>query len=153
MIQALPHFRRLSNDACLYAAHGLYNIDFDKSSFGSYVVEANNAVTSELKVMLQSQRQVADTKTDIIVDRAFLTRKVRDECKQVIEYWGGRWVLVFLDADEIVLRRRMTERRAGVQQRGKGADDMLDATDEVWEGFLAIFERPSGEGVLVIKVS
>ena len=106
-------------------------------------------MTSELKVML---RQIADTKTDIIVDRAFLTREMRDEYKQIIEHWGGRWVLVFLDADEIVLRRRVSERRAGVQQRGKSADDMLDATDGVWEDFLAIFERPSGEGELVIKV-
>lgn len=115
--------------------------------------EAVNTIMSELKDMLQSLHQVADAKTDIIVDRVFLTRKLRDECKQVVEHWGGRWVLVFLDADEVVLRRRVSERRAGVQQRGKTADDMLDVADEVWESFLAIFERPSGEGELVIKVS
>jgi hypothetical protein len=95
----------------MHAAHGLYNVDFDQSSFGSYLDEARNNITSELKVMLQSQHQVGDTKTGIIVDRGFLTRKTRDECKRVIEHWGGRWVLVFLDADEIVLRRRVSERR------------------------------------------
>jgi predicted kinase len=153
VIQALPHFKRLSIDACIYAAHGLYDVDFDKSSYGSYLDEARNTITSELKVMLQSLHQVANTKTDIIVDRGFVTRKIRDECKQVIEHYGGRWVLVFLDADEMVLRRRMSERRARVQQCGKSADDMLDAVDDVWESFLITFERPSDEGELVIKVS
>jgi predicted kinase len=117
------------------------------------VDEATNTLMLELKDMLQSLHQVANAKTDIIVDRGFLTRKMRDEWKQAIEHGGGRWVLVFLDADEIVLRRRISERRVGVRQRGKTADDMLDVADEVWESFLAIFERPGGEGELVIKVS
>jgi predicted kinase len=103
--------------------------------------------------MLQSQHQVADTKTDFIVDGGFLTRKRRDEYKQMIENYGGRWVLIFFDADEIVLRRRINERRARVQQYGKSADDMLDVADDEWESQLAIFERPGDEGELVIKVS
>jgi hypothetical protein len=71
----------------------------------------------------------------------------------MIEHYGGRWVLIFFDADEIVLRRRISERRARVQQCGKSADDMLDIADDVWESFLTIFERPGDEGELVIKVS
>ena len=153
VIQALPHFKRLSIDVYIYAAHGLYDVDFDKSSFGRYVDEARNTIWSELKVMLQSKHQVADTKTDFIVDGGFLTRKRRDEYKQMVEHCGGRWVLVFFDADEMVLRRRINERRARVQQCGKSADDMLDVADDVWKSFLAFFERPSDEGELVIKVS
>jgi hypothetical protein len=149
----LPHFKRLSIDVNIYAAHGLYKVDFDKSFLSRYIDEARNTIMSELKVMLQSQRQVADTKTDFIVDGGFLTRKRRDEYKQMIEHYGGRWVLIFFDADEIVLRRRISERRARVQQCGKSADDMLDIADDVWESFLTIFERPGDEGELVIKVS
>lgn len=92
--------------------------------------------------------------TNLVLDRSFYAKADRDEYRALAEDAGARVVLVFLDADRDVLWRRIGkrwERRA--EGRGVDADSAMDVTEEVLDAYLAGFERPSGEGEVVIRVT
>lgn len=84
----------------------------------------------------------------MILDFSFAFRKTRDEWKSLIEVRGGRWILVYLDVNDEELRRRVKARN---QLDVKDGDSAYLVTDEVLERYLAGFEKPDGEGEIVLR--
>ena len=84
---------------------------------------------------------------DVVLDFSFAFRVSRDEWKGLVEEMGGRWVLVYLDVRVEELRRRVRGRNNLVVKDG---DSACLVTDEVLEGYVAGFERPVGEGQVVL---
>lgn len=135
----------------IYAKHGLYAINYPAHKYDDYQTEAQQSLKAELTRLLQEQQR------DTILDLAFWNKGYRDEYKRIIESNDGRWVLVFLDAEKEVLWRRIQERRArrdalSVDDGGRDGDSAFDVDKETFEVYCGGFERPAGEGEVVVKV-
>ncbi|KAF4985718.1 hypothetical protein FDECE_16358 [Fusarium decemcellulare] len=149
IIGRLPNFERLSADKTVHEKHGLYAIDYPAERYEEYLDEAQDIIRAELARLLQQKDK------DVILDLSFWNREYRNAYKEIIENNGGRWVLVFLDADRELLWERITKRRSqrdaldAVHRDGDSAFDIDEKTFSMyWEGF----ERPKGEGECVIKI-
>ncbi|EPS28938.1 hypothetical protein POX_f08012 [Penicillium oxalicum] len=136
-----PSFQRLSIDSYIYNHHGLYGVDYPKEKYNDYQQEAVTALRSELAQLVQQGSR------DAILDFAFAFQETRDEWKDLIEESGGRWVLVYLDVEPDELRRRV---RARNQLAVKDGDSAFLVTEETLESFILGFERPIGEGEIVL---
>ncbi|KAB8215698.1 P-loop containing nucleoside triphosphate hydrolase protein [Aspergillus novoparasiticus] len=141
IVSAYPSFRRLSIDSYIYSHHGLWNIDYPREQYEAYQLEAEEALRAELNSALTGGQ------VDLVLDFSFAYREVREEWKRLIEGSGGRWVLVFLDVDAAELRRRVQARNEKVDKDG---DSAFYVTEEILERYLSGFERPDGEGELVL---
>ncbi|OOQ83110.1 ATP/GTP-binding protein [Penicillium brasilianum] len=139
-----PSFHRLSIDSYIYGHHGLYGVDYPKEKYNDYQEEAAAALRSELAQLVQQGSR------DAILDFAFAFQETRDEWKDLIEESGGRWVLVYLDVDADELRRRVKARN---QLAVKDGDSAFLVTEETLESFIAGFERPVGEGEVVLRLN
>ena len=137
-----PSFKRLSIDSYIYTKYGLYSVDYPGNMYHNYQDEAQSALQTELPQLLQQGSQ------DIILDLSCAFQKTRDEWKQLIKESGGRWVLAYLDVDGDELRRRV---RARNQLAVKDGDSAFFMTSEIMESYLAGFERPIGEGEIILR--
>lgn len=66
---------------------------------------------------------------------------------------GGRWVLVFLDADKDVLWKRVQERKAKREIEGRDGDSAYDVEEDVFQMYLGGFEKPEGEGEVRVVIT
>jgi predicted kinase len=139
----MPNFTRLSVDTYVHSKHGFYGIDYPHSRYSEYLVEARAALRHQLIDVLR-----AKDGGDVVLDFAFAFKEDRDDWKKAIEIEGGRWVLVYLEADREALWRRIQERKA----KGLDADSAFEMTEEVLDGYMKGFEVPRGEGEIVLKV-
>ncbi|RJE25074.1 hypothetical protein PHISCL_02609 [Aspergillus sclerotialis] len=135
-----PSFKRLSIDSYVYAHHGLYSVDYPKEKYNDYLDEAELALRDELAQLIRSG-------DDVVLDFSFAFQTFRNEWKSLVEELGGRWVLVYLDVRADELRRRV---RARNQLAVKDGDSAFLVTDEILDRYLAGFERPVGEGEVVL---
>jgi predicted kinase len=119
-------------------------VDYPKEKYNDYQEEAAAALRSELAQLVQQGAR------DAILDFAFAFQETRDEWKDLIEESGGRWVLVYLDVDADELRRRVKARN---QLAVKDGDSAFLVTAEILESFIAGFERPVGEGEVVLRLN
>ncbi|KAE8132886.1 P-loop containing nucleoside triphosphate hydrolase protein [Aspergillus pseudotamarii] len=141
IVSAYPSFYRLSIDSYVYSHHGLWDIDYPRDQYEEYQLEAEEALRTELISALTGGQ------VDIVLDFSFAYREVREEWKRLIEGSGGRWALVFLDVDAAELRRRVRARNERVDKDG---DSAFYVTEEILERYLTGFERPDGEGEIVL---
>ncbi|CAM1502364.1 Fc.00g043480.m01.CDS01 [Cosmosporella sp. VM-42] len=144
-------FTRLSVDPLIYESHGLYAIDYPSHKYTEYQAEASQRLETKLICLLR------DRQRDIVIDLSFWSKEYRDEYKAIVDLNGGRWVLVFLDAEKEVLWRRISERRVrrdALNERriGSDGDSAFDVDDDVFEIYCNGFESPAGEGEIVIKI-
>ncbi|KAI5456757.1 ATP/GTP-binding protein [Mariannaea sp. PMI_226] len=151
IIQKVPNFVRLSVDVLVYEKHGLYAIDYPREKYEEYLDEGQNRLKGEL------ERLIKEKKNNIALDLSFWNKEYRDEYKELIERSGGRWVLVFLDAEKEVLWRRITSRRAhrdalGAREKGRDGDSAFDVDEKTFEMYCSGFEKPVGEGEITIQV-
>ncbi|KXG46467.1 uncharacterized protein PGRI_053230 [Penicillium griseofulvum] len=138
-----PSFKRFSIDSHIYIKYGLYGVDYPEDKYSGYQDEAESALRHELVQLLRQGSQ------DAILDFSFAFQETRDEWKRLIEESGGRWVLTYLDVGGDELRRRV---RARNQFAIKDGDSAFFVTNEILESFLAGFERPTGEGEIVLQL-
>ncbi|GJN78481.1 hypothetical protein PLIIFM63780_001975 [Purpureocillium lilacinum] len=149
IVSRLPAFTRLSVDAIIHATHGLYGIDYEPSKYSEYQDEAQDKLKDRLRALLRAKDR------DAVLDLAFWNKEYRDEFKSLIEENGGRWVLIFLQADRELLWRRITERRARrdamheTDERRDG-DSAFDVDEATFDMYYSGFESPQGEGEIVI---
>lgn len=142
-IAASSHkFTRLSIDNILFSRHGLYGIDYPHSSLSTYQDEADSIFHSETKRLLLED-------INLVLDRAFYAKADRDEYRSLAEQAGARVLLVFLEASRDVLWSRIQQRKAA----GRDADSALEIPEELLDSYLAGFERPVGEGEVVVHVT
>ena len=137
-----PNFIRLSVDAIVFEKHGCYGVDYAKDLYETYQDEAQELLKIELIRLLRERER------DIVLDLSFYSCEYRDEYRALIEGEGGRWVLVYFDAEKDVLWRRIQERK----RKGVNADSAYDVTEDVLDRYVNGFERPDGEGEIVIPV-
>ena len=147
----LPSFVRISIDARIHDTHGLYGIDYPSEKYSDYQIEAKEFVIGELRRLLHQRKR------DIVLDLAFCNAQYRNEFKEMIEASGGRWVLVFLDASRDTLWKRITMRKElrdslSTADKGRDGDSAFDIDEETFEMYWSGFERPEGEGEIIIKV-
>ncbi|KAM5377542.1 hypothetical protein ACJZ2D_004911 [Fusarium nematophilum] len=146
-----PNFLRLSGDEIIHQKHGLYAIDYSADQYEAYQTEAQKLLKAELVRILREKQR------DIVLDLSFYNWEYRNEYRDIIEPNGGRCVLVFLDADNETLWRRIGQRRAkrdalDVADKNRDGDSAYNIDEETFEMYCDGFERPEGEGELVIKV-
>jgi predicted kinase len=84
----------------------------------------------------------------VVLDFSFAFRETRDEWKHIAESNGARGVLFYLDVEADELRRRV---RARNSLEMKDGDSAFFVTEKILEGYLTGFERPDGEGEIVLR--
>ncbi|KAJ5095235.1 hypothetical protein N7532_007526 [Penicillium argentinense] len=136
-------YHRLSIDSWVYNHYGLYGTDYPAERYSGYQEEAESALRIELASLLREGAQ------DVVLDFSFAFRETRDEWKQLVEAYGGRWVLLYLDVEADELRRRV---RARNSLKAKDGDSAFPVTEEILEGYLRGFERPDQEGEVVLRI-
>lgn len=149
IIDHFPNFIRLSVDDIIFKSYGLYAIDYAQDKYQEYQAEAQEILIAELKHRLE------ETTSDITLDLSFWSKEYRDEFKAIIKELGGRWVLIFLDADKELLWKRITSRKAqrdGQDLVDRTGDSAFDVDRETFDSYCQGFERPYGEGECVIEV-
>ncbi len=151
VIAKLPNFVRFSADKIVRDKHGLYGIDFPRDRHAGYLEAAQAQIKTDLAALLQ------DSKRDAVLDLSFYDKEYRDEYKAIIEGGGGRWVLVFLDAERELLWRRIQGRRAArdkipVESGARDGDSAFDIDPETFEMYWSGFEPPIGEGEIRVPV-
>lgn len=132
---------RLSVDEEIWNRFGRYGVDYEPSAYEAHSEVARRAVDQQLTDLVTQGR-------DVVLDSSLWQRSRRDECKRLVEHAGGRWRLIYLAAEETLLRERLA-RRAGRFD----ADAAFPITDDVLARFVEGFEVPSGEGEEVVVVT
>ncbi|POR31801.1 Uncharacterized protein TPAR_07969 [Tolypocladium paradoxum] len=90
--------------------HGLYAIDYPAEKYAEYQAEAKARLDAELIRLLREKQ------SGIVLELSFCDRDFRDEFKGMVEQNVGRWVLVFLDAGNHVVRQRIAAQRAAQRE-------------------------------------
>ncbi|OAA76713.1 ATP/GTP-binding protein [Akanthomyces lecanii RCEF 1005] len=147
----LPSFVRFSADKLVRDRYGLYGIDFARDKHAGYLEEAQAHIKTDLAALIKNGAN------DAVLDLSFYNKEYRDEYKAIIEDAGGRWVLVFLDAEKDLLWRRIQGRRAArdripVESGARDGDSAYDIEPETFEMYCSGFEPPVGEGEIRVLV-
>ncbi|MEJ5946362.1 ATP-binding protein [Pseudokineococcus basanitobsidens] len=129
---------RLSIDEEVWRRFGRYDVDYDESDYASFSQIAEEALCARLLELIADGR-------DVVLDLSFWRRASREQYKRLIESAGGRWRLVYLQAEPYVLRQRLAERAQRFD-----ANAAFPITEEVLAGFLSGFEEPCGEGEEIV---
>lgn len=131
-------FVRLSIDEEIWTTNGRYGIDFPIEKIEEYKKDAERKLRSCLIQLIHNKQHV-------VIDYSFWDRERRDDYKQLIEALGGNWKLIYLDVHPDDLRERL-------KIRNKRDDaNAFPITEEILTTYLAGFERPRGEGEIVVK--
>ncbi|ATY62173.1 ATP GTP-binding [Cordyceps militaris] len=152
VIAKLPNFVRFSADKIVRDKYGLYGIDFARDKHAGYLEEAQVRIKTDLAALIR------DGTNDAVLDLSFYDKEYRDEYKAIIEDAGGRWVLVFLDAENDLLWRRIQDRRDArdkipVESGARDGDSAYDIELATFEMYWGGFEPPVGEGEIRVVVS
>jgi len=131
-------YARLSVDEEIWRRFGRYGVDYRPDEYERHTEVAREAVRERLLSLLAEGH-------DVVVDSSFWQRSRRQEYKQLIEQAGGRWRLVYLQADPALLRERLHGRAARFD-----ANAAFPITEGLLARYLESFEPPSGEGEEVI---
>lgn len=129
-------------DAIIFAAHGVYGIDYPASAtlYDEYNKEAD-------VIYEQAFRKLLTEGKDVALERSFYAKEDRDEFRKIAEEGGARVVLVFLHAkDKEVLWDRICKRSA----MAKTADSAFDISRETFDAYWSGFENPDGEDEIII---
>ena len=139
-----PHFTRISMDAIIFRAHGIYGVDYPASAslYAQYNDEAD-------VVYIETFRRLLAEGKDVAFERSCYAKEDRDEWRRIADEGGARVVLVFLRArDKEVLWERICRR----SKAEKTADNALDISRETFEMYWDGFESPEGEGEITIDI-
>lgn len=151
IVNKVPNFVRLSVDCYIYETYGLFKIDYPEEKYSEYQAEGLQYVKNKLVRLLEEKRK------DIVLDLAFWNKPYREEYKETITRHGGRWVLVFLDADKELLQKRIASRRVerdalALNDQRRDGDSAFNVESDTFEAYWGGFERPVGEGEIIVKV-
>ena len=129
---------KLSVDQIVHQRFGRQDEDFPSGDYPRLHAE----VISELDVQLV---HLLEQRRDVVLDygKEFWTRAGRDRYKRCIEKHGGRWKLIYLQADRELLLERLR-----VRNRRRDADAFY-VTEERLDEFVAVFEEPHDETEIV----
>ena len=147
-----PNFQRLSVDSYIFSHYGLAGIDCPIPQYDKYQSEAQAELKSQFREILKEGER------DVVLDFSFWNREFRDEWRHVIreetEDGKVKVMLMFFDATEDVLWRRIEERRRHAAEKGREADDATTVTRAMLSRYVRGFKRPEEdeEGVIVVKV-
>lgn len=131
-------FVRLSIDEEIWATNGRYGVDFPIEKIEEYKKVAERKLRSYLIQLIHNKQHV-------VIDYSFWDRERRDDYKQLIKESGGKWKLIYLDVHPDDLRERL-------KIRNKRDDaNAFPITEEILTSYLTGFQRPKGEGEIVIK--
>jgi predicted kinase len=130
--------QRLSVDQVIHQRFGRRDEDFPSDDY----LRLHAQVISELDERLI---EILRRRRDVVLDygREFWTRAGRDRYKQLVDEHGGRWKLIYLQADRELLLERLRERN-----RRRDAD-AFHMTEERLDQFIANFEEPDHEAEIV----
>ncbi len=139
-LEAAGHVR-LSIDEEVWSRFGRFGIDYEPAQYAELSAVAEEALRGRLVALVEQGR-------DVVVDFSFWQRAARDRYKRLIEDAGGSWRLIYLKADQVLLRRRLLERSGRFD-----ANAAFPITDELLTSYAAGFEEPQGEGEEIIDGS
>ncbi|MCL6606261.1 MAG: ATP-binding protein [Paenibacillus sp.] len=132
-------FVRLSIDEEVWSKNGRYGIDYPAEKYREYLDEAHKRLRNKLVKLIQENKQV-------VVDSSFWQRSEREEFKQLVEKYGGKWRLIYLKVNPNELRKRLK-----IRSQRFDANAAFTITEEILTTFLNGFEEPRNEGEIVIE--
>ncbi len=132
---------RLSIDEEVWSRFGRFGVDYEPARYAELSAVAEAALRHRLVALVRQGR-------DVVIDFSFWQRAARDRYKQLIEDAGGSWRLVYLRADQVLLRRRLKGR-----SRRFDANAAFPITDDIFASYLAGFEEPHDEGEEIVDGS
>jgi predicted kinase len=132
---------RLSVDEEIWRRFGRYVVDYEPAQYERYSEVARQALRDRLLALMAEGRRV-------VVDSSFWQRSRRDQHKRLVEQAGGRWRLIYLQADPGVLRQRLSARAARFD-----ANAAFPITDDLLAQYLDSFEPPVDEGEEIVVVA
>jgi predicted kinase len=132
---------RLSVDEEIWRRFGGYGIDYAPDRYEEHTEVARQVLREQLLTLVAEGR-------DVVIDSSFWQRSRRQEYKDLVERAGGRWRLVYLEANPALLRRRLHARAERFD-----ANAAFPITEDLLTRYLHAFEPPSGEGEDVITVT
>ena len=125
---------RLSVDEEIWHRFGVYGVDYPPDEYEQHSTAARQVLRERLLHLIAQSRAV-------VIDSSFWERARRQEYKDLIERAGGRWRLIYLQADPALLRQRLYKRAERID-----ANAAFPNTDELLADYLLAFEPPHGEG-------
>jgi predicted kinase len=125
---------RLSVDEEIWRRFGRYGVEYQADQYAEHTETATAALRQQLLELIAQGRNV-------VIDSALWQRARREEYTTAVTRAGGRPRLVYLKADEALLRRRLHARSERFD-----ANAAFPITDELLDHYLRVFEPPSGEG-------
>ncbi len=131
-LEAAGHVR-LSIDEEVWSRFGRFGIDYEPERYAEFSAIAERALRARLAVLVGQGR-------DVVIDFSFWERAARDRYKRLIEDAGGTWRLVYLKADQALLRQRLQDR-----SRRFDANAAFPITDDLLASYAASFEEPNDE--------
>ena len=126
---------RVSVDEIMVESVGRLGIDCDRSDHEALLEPVVDAAREQVLASLLDG-------SDVVFDHGLGRRAERDEFESLAETSGAGWKLLCFEADIATLRLRC-ERRSEVPGTVPISIEVLDYLTAVWE-------RPSGEGEIVI---
>jgi predicted kinase len=132
---------RLSVDEEIWRRFGRFGVDYQPEQYAEHTEVATESVRQQLLELIAQGR-------DVVIDSAFSQWSSRADYTELVERAGARRRLVYLQADEALLRRRLRARAERFD-----ANAAFPITDELLDHYLRVFEPPAGEGEHVILVN
>jgi deoxyadenosine/deoxycytidine kinase len=129
----------------IFDAHGLYGDDYPPALYPQFQNEADEKFSSEFRRLLSTDTQP----NDIVLDRSFYAKSDRESYKRMAEELGARTVLVFLDCSKDLLLSRIQKRAKGE----RNAESAFEMTEDILDAYIDGFERPDGEGEILIHAT
>lgn len=129
---------RLSIDEEIWKRWGQYGLDYRADQYEILSARAERHLRRRLSELI-AQKQ------NVILDFSFWNRDRRAAYRKEIEEAGGQVTLIYMKADQALLRKRLQKRNQTIT-----ANSAFAITNERLSQYLRSFQEPQGEGEIVI---
>lgn len=127
------HYERLSIDEEIWRRFGRYGVDYPKEEYQNLQTKANKALhTTFLKLLKHRQ--------NIVVDFSFWQKKKRDTYKQIIDDYGGKSFLIYMNTPISIIKKRLEVRNKRFEPNAA-----FPITEEILDEYIKGFEIPQNE--------
>jgi len=132
-------YHRLSIDEEIWKEYGRFGIDYPKDRYEILQVQTNEKLFGQFLKLLREKK-------NLVVDFSFWQKAERNKFKEIVDSYGGRWFLVFMNPPLSVIKRRLKSRN-----KKNDANAAFPITDKILNQFLQTFQPPDHEGEIQIR--
>lgn len=133
------NFISLSIDEGIWTSHGKYGFDFPESQYQLLQFQAEDKLFIKFVELL-------DEKRNTVVDFSFWQKEKRKTYKKIIEKFGGKHFLIFMNPSIQTIKDRLKIRNQKLE-----ANAAFPITEELIDNYFKSFEIPTNESEIVIN--